>query len=73
MGELKAGLYDRATDQERVLHTTIPEVEGSAILAAERESAHYTPAMLDNLKGVFDVASYIPHGCRQGHDQQEVC
>ena len=60
MGELKAGLYDRATDQERVLHEAIREVEVPAIPDAERESAHYTLAMLDNSNGVLDVAGYIP-------------
>ena len=60
MGELKVGLYDRATDKERVLHKAIPEVEVPAIREAERASSHYTPAMLDNSKGVPDVASYIP-------------
>ena len=61
VGELKAGLYNRTTDQERVLHIAIPEVEVPPICAAEKETAHYTPAMLDNSKGVVDVAGYIPH------------
>lgn len=55
VGELKAGLYDRATDQEKVLHTAVFEVEVLAILAGEKETAHYTPPMLDNYKGVLDV------------------
>ena len=52
MGELKFSQYDRATYKERVLHIVTPEVEVPAIPATEREFAHYTPAMLDNSKGV---------------------
>lgn len=60
VGELKAGLYDRATDQERMLHTAAPPVEALAVPAGEKANAHHTPAMLDNTKGVLDVAGYIP-------------
>ena len=60
MGELKAGLYDRATDQEKVLYEAIPKVEVPATHDAQRATTHYTPAMLDNSKDVLDVAGYIP-------------
>ena len=60
MGELKAALYDRATDQERMLHTAVPHVDVPAVLAREKTVAHNTPVMLDNTKGVLDVAGYVP-------------
>ena len=53
MGKLKAGLYDRARDQERVLHTTASLVEVHAIPEAERIAVHYTPVMLDNNKACW--------------------
>ena len=55
MGELKAGLYNRATDQERVLHTAAPYVDVQAVPPGQKAAAHYTP-----VKGVVDVAGYIP-------------
>ena len=60
MGELKAGLYDRAIDQEMVLHNTAPHVDVATVLAGEKAATHYTPVMLDNTKGVLDVAGYVP-------------
>ena len=60
VGELKAGLYDQATNQERVLHTATPHVDVLAVLAGEKALAYYTPVMLDKTKGVLDVAGYVP-------------
>ena len=60
VGELKAGLYDRATDKERVLHTVAPHVDVPAVPAREKAAAHYTLVMLDNTKSVLDMTGYVP-------------
>ena len=73
VGELKAGLYDRATDQEKVRHEAILEVEIPAIPDAERASAHYTLAMLDNSEGVLDVAGYIPQDVIMDTELPKLC
>ena len=61
MEALKAGFYDRATNQERVLHTAAPHVDVLAVPNAKKAASHYTPVMLDNSKGVLDVTGYVPH------------
>ena len=60
MRELKASLYDRATYQERMIHTVAPHVDVPAVFVGEKAVAHYTLVMLDNTKGVPDVAGCVP-------------
>ena len=64
VGELAASLWDKATDQERyfpVVNTPSTITEPVPVVAAaERANVHYTPAFLDNTKGVLDVEGYVP-------------
>ena len=64
VGELAASLWEKATDQERHFPTSqLPttDVEPVPVVAAEdRENTHYTPAYIDNSKGVLDVEGCVP-------------
>ena len=61
---MAASLWDKATDQERHFptpHLPTAAAEPVPVVAAEdRESTHYTPAYIDNSKGVLDVEGYVP-------------
>ena len=64
VGELAASLWEKAIDQERhFLSAQLPtmDVEPVPVVSpGERENTHYTPAYIDNSKGVLDVEGYVP-------------
>ena len=64
VGELAASSWDKATDQERYFlasHAPSTITEPVLVVATpERASVHYTPAYIDNTKGVPDVEGYVP-------------
>ena len=64
MAELSERLWDKATDNEK--HVPAPPEEPAipviipAMPTSSRGTTIYTPAFIENSRGVLDVAGYVP-------------